>query len=330
MTLQFKASKKMKFSAFILKLSAVAATAVTAATLAIPQVQSQSRPIIKVDGSSTVYPITEAVAESFQATEKSRGGARVTVGISGTGGGFKKFCSKNKAVRTHISNASRRIKDSEKKMCEEANGSGVKGVQYIEIPVAYDAITVVVNKKNPLTNITTEELKKMWEPGAKDSISKWNQVNSSWPNKNLDLFGPGTDSGTFDYFTKKIVGKSGASRSDYIPSEDDNVLVKGVVDNENSLAYFGFTYFTENASKLKALAINDVKPSLETVKDGSYKPLSRPIFIYVNTDAAKDNPALRKFVRYYLDNAEKMVTKVRSIPRDDYQTSKSKFNDAIK
>lgn len=285
-------------------------------------VSSQGRAVIKVDGSSTVYPITEAVAEEFQ--NKKRGSVQVTVGISGTGGGFKKFCSDNEAVKTHISNASRPIKDSEKEMCQAA------GVKYVEIPVAYDAITVVVSKENPLTNITTAELKKMWEPDATKKITRWNQVNSSWPNAPLKLYGPGADSGTFDYFTEEIMGESGDSRTDYTPSEDDNVLVQGVANDKNALAYFGYTYYEENQDKLKALKVDGVAPSSQTVSDGTYKPLARPIFIYIDVEAAKSNPAVKEFVEYYLDNATQLVKEVRSIPRTDYQAHKQKFTQAMR
>ncbi|WP_107669270.1 PstS family phosphate ABC transporter substrate-binding protein [Cyanothece sp. BG0011] len=285
-------------------------------------VNSQGRQVIKIDGSSTVYPITEAVAEEFQ--NKKRGAVQVTVGISGTGGGFKKFCSDNEAVKTDISNASRPIKDSEKEMCAKA------GVKYMEIPVAYDAITVVVSKDNPLTNITTAELKKMWEPAATNKITRWNQVNSSWPNAPLKLYGPGADSGTFDYFTDEVIGNSGDSRTDYTPSEDDNVLVQGVANDKQALAYFGYTYYEENKNKLKALKINGVAPSSKTVSDGTYTPLARPIFIYVNLDAVKSNSAVKEFVEYYLDSAPELVKEVRSIPRTDYQAHKQKLAQAIR
>ncbi|HAC65319.1 MAG TPA: protein sphX [Cyanothece sp. UBA12306] len=305
----------------VLLLSALVTTGV-AASVVVPSVYSQSRATVKIDGSSTVYPITEAVAEEFQ--NKKRGSVRVTVGVSGTGGGFKKFCSKNPAVRTDISNASRPIKDKEKAMCAAA------GVKFVAIPVAYDAITVVVHKSNPVTSMTTAQLKKMWEPGAKGKMTKWNQVNSSWPNAPLVLYGPGADSGTFDYFTKAINGKSGASRTDFTPSEDDNVLVQGVASNRSATAYFGYTYYQENKDKLKAVAINGVQPSEKTVRDGSYKPLSRPIFIYVNVNAAKSNPAVKEFVNYYLDNANRLVKAVKSVPRTDYQASKRNFMNAAK
>ncbi|MDY7022304.1 MAG: PstS family phosphate ABC transporter substrate-binding protein, partial [Cyanobacteriota bacterium] len=220
---------------------AFAAVAATAA-LAIPAVHSQGTPTVKIDGSSTVYPITEAVAEEFQ---KANNGTRVTVGISGTGGGFKKFCT----GQTDISNASRPIKSSEAENCKNA------GINYIELPVAYDAITVVVHPNNPITSISTAELKKMWEPAAQGKIMKWNQVNSSWPDQALKLYGPGADSGTFDYFTEEIVGESQASRTDYTPSEDDNVLVQGVSRDQGALGYFGYAYYENNKGKLKALAI---------------------------------------------------------------------------
>lgn len=306
---------KFKLSYWIV-VSALATSIFGVAFLNNP-VKSQNRTTIKIDGSSTVYPITEAVAEEFQ--NKKRGSVQVTVGISGTGGGFKKFCSDNASVRTDISNASRPIKDEEKKMCAAA------GVKYIELPVAYDAITIVVNKANPISNLSVSELKKMWEPAAKGKITRWNQVNSSWPNTPLVLYGPGADSGTFDYFTEEVVGKSKESRTDYTPSEDDNVLVRGVSNERNALAYFGYTYYVENQDKLKAVAVDGVTPSLESVRNGRYKPLGRPIFIYVNVDAAKTKPEVKEFVGFYLDNASQLVQDVRSIPRTDYQATKQKF-----
>ncbi|WP_039895595.1 PstS family phosphate ABC transporter substrate-binding protein [Lyngbya sp. PCC 8106] len=278
-------------------LTAIAATV----ALSIPAVRSQGTPTVKVDGSSTVYPITEAVAEEFQ--KAKQGAMRVTVGISGTGGGFKKFCS----GQTDISNASRPIKDSEAQACKSA------GINYIELPVAYDAITVVVHPSNPLTSISTAELKKMWEPAAQGKIMKWNQINSAWPDKALKLYGPGADSGTFDYFTEEINGKSQASRTDYTPSEDDNVLVQGVSRDQGALGYFGYAYYENNKGKLKSLAINGVKPSLDTVNNGSYKPLSRPIFIYVSTNALK-RPEVKAFVEYYLQNSAELSKEVGYVP----------------
>ncbi len=219
-----------------LKAVGLFAAVATSMALIVPTVKSQSK-TIKIDGSSTVYPITEAVAEEYQIANK--GATQVTVGISGTGGGFKKFCSADDSVRTDISDASRPIKDKEKEMCAAA------GVEYIEIPVAYDAIAVVVNKNNPISSITTEQLNAIWAPEADGTITNWSQVDSSWDSAELSLYGPGADSGTFDYFTKKINGESGASRADYTPSEDDNVLVQGVVGDEGAMGYFGLSYYFE-------------------------------------------------------------------------------------
>jgi phosphate transport system substrate-binding protein len=283
-------------------LASVAATV----TLTVSSVQSQSPATVKIDGSSTVYPITEAIAEDFQKLKK--GAIRVTVGISGTGGGFKKFC----AGETDISNASRPISDSERETCKKA------GISYIELPIAFDALTVVVNKSNTwATSMTVAELKKMWEPEAKGKITKWNQIRSGWPDAPLKLYGPGADSGTFDYFTEAINGKSKASRSDYTPSEDDNVLVQGVSRDKNSLGYFGYTYYEANKSKIKAVAINSgkgaVMPSRQTVENGTYQPLARPIFIYVNAKSAQ-RPDVKQFVEYYLTNGAKAAQAVKYVP----------------
>lgn len=311
------ASKSKLNSNRLVFMGAIATAAATFA-LAVPAVNSQGRSTIKIDGSSTVYPITEAVAEEFQ--KEQRGAVQVTVGISGTGGGFKKFCS----GQTDISDASRPIKDSEREKCAAA------GIEFIELPVAYDAITVVVNKSNPINSMTVAELNKIWEPAAEGTLSKWNQINSSWPDAPLELFGPGADSGTFDYFTKAINGESQASRSDFTPSEDDNVLVLGVEKNPTALAYFGYSYYAENKDKLKAIAIDSgngpVTPSETTVRDGSYKPLSRPVFIYVSTKAA-ERPEVKQFVEFYLNNASKLVPEVGSVPLSeaDYQKSMSRF-----
>lgn len=263
--------------------------------------------IIKIDGSSTVYPITEAVAEEFQKEKK----IKVTVGISGTGGGFKKFCR----GETDISEASRPILAKEMEVCKEA------GIQYIELPIAYDALTVVVSKKNNfIKSLTVDELKKMWEPAAQGKIKTWNQVNASWPAAPLKLFGAGSDSGTFDYFTEAINGKAKSSRGDFTASEDDNVLVQGVSGDANALGYFGYAYFEENQDKLKAVSIvakagaPAVAPSPETVKNGTYQPLSRPLFIYVNATAAAFKPEVKAFVNYYLANAPVLVKEVKYIP----------------
>ncbi len=306
-----------------LKIAGVATAVAAAVALAVPAVKSQGRTTVKIDGSSTVYPITEAIAEEYQIA--NRGSVQVTVGISGTGGGMKKFCSADSGIRTDISNASRPMKDKEKALCEAA------GIEYIQLPVAYDAIAVVVNKDNPLSSITTEELKMMWQPEADGKISKWNQVNSSWSDSELTMYGPGADSGTFDYFTKKINGEEGASRADYTPSEDDNVLVQGIASDKGAIGYFGLSYYFENQDKLKALAVDNgegaVAPSVATVNDGTYSPLSRRIFIYVNKQAAIEKPEVREFVNYYLDNAEELVPETGSValPTTDYATAKQDF-----
>lgn len=274
--------------------------------------------IIKIDGSSTVYPITEAVAEEFQASQK----VKVTVGESGTGGGFKKFCR----GETDISDASRPISQKEMDACKEA------GIQYIELPIAYDALTVVVNSKNDFVkSISVEELKKIWSAGS--SVKNWNQVNSAYPNQPLALFGPGTASGTFDYFTEAVNGKAKSSRSDYTPSEDDNVLVQGVASNNGGMGYFGFAYYVENKDKLRALPIvakagaAAVMPSPEAVMNGTYQPLSRPLFIYVNATAAAFRPEVKAFVNYYLENAPKLVKEVKYVPlpTEDYTAVKTHF-----
>jgi phosphate transport system substrate-binding protein len=268
--------------------------------------------LVKVDGSSTVYPVTEAVAEEFQKAEKNA--IKVTVGISGTGGGFKKFCRNE----IDISDASRPILKAEMEECAKA------GITYFELPVAFDALTVVVHPKNTFLDkgITVEQLKKMWEPAAQGKITKWNQIDPSWPDAPLKLFAPGADSGTFDYFTEATVGKSKSSRGDFTASEDDNVLVQGVARDVNALGYFGFAYYIENQGRLKAVPIIEkpgkpgVKPSMETVLDGSYQPLSRPIFIYVNAKAF-ERPEVRKFVEYYLTHASKLAREVKYVPLPD-------------
>ena len=262
---------------------------------------------VKVDGSSTVFPITEAVAEEFQIQKKGK--VHVTVGIAGTGGGFKKFCK----GETDISNASRPILAAEMQVCKDA------GIKYIELPIAYDALTVVVNPKATwIDTITVAELKKMWEPAAQGVVKNWNQVNDKWPNAPIALYGPGTDSGTFDYFTEAVNGKAKSSRGDYTASEDDNVLVQGVGLNNNAIAYFGYAYYIANANRVKALKVvnsagKPVSPSEAAVLDGSYNPFSRPLFIYVNADSIK-KPEVKQFVDYYLANATKIAAEVKYIP----------------
>lgn len=278
--------------------------------------------LVKVDGSSTVFPITEAVAEEFQAAE--RGKTMVTVGISGTGGGFKKFCR----GETDISDASRPIKDKEKKLCAE------NGIEYIELPAALDALTVVINPKNTWVDyLTVAELKKMWEPAAQDKITNWKQIRPTFPDKPLVLFGAGTDSGTYDYFVEAIVdGKS--SRGDFTASEDDNVLVQGVSSNRNGLGFFGLAYYEENQNKLKAVPISwkgskPVLPSVENAKNATYQPLSRPIFIYVNKKSADEKKHVARFVEFYMnkEHAAKLVKEVGYVPLPDkaYAAALKKF-----
>lgn len=263
--------------------------------------------IIKIDGSSTVYPITEAVAEEFQKLKKE---VKVTVGISGTGGGFKKFCR----GETDIANASRPILKKEMDVCRE------NGIEYIEIPVAYDGLAVMVNPKNNwVKSMTVAELKTIWEPAAQGKITKWNHVKAEWPDAQLNLYGPGVDSGTYDYFTEAIVGKAKSSRSDYTASEDDNVLVQGIAGDKNGLGFFGLAYYEENKDKLKIVPIinpktgKEVIPSEKTVMDGTYQPLSRPIFIYVSKKST-EKPEVKEFVEYYLKNAPKLVKQVKYVP----------------
>lgn len=260
--------------------------------------------VIKVDGSSTVFPITEAVAEEYQTAHK---GIQVTVGISGTGGGFKKFCR----GEIDVQDASRPITEAEIKACKDA------GIKYLELPIAYDAIAIVVNPNNKfLTQITVEELKKIWEPSAKGTVTKWNQVNPAWPNEEFKLYGAGSDSGTFDYFTEAIVGKAKSSRGDYNASEDDNTLVMGISKEKNALGYVPLHYYEENQKKLKALAIvykgKTQKPDFASVKSGAYAPLSRPLFIYVS-EKSLEKKHVQSFVDFYLTNAIKMAEEVKYI-----------------
>lgn len=281
-----------------------------AAVIAAASQTAMAEQVVKIDGSSTVYPITEAVAEEYQ---KSKAGAvKVTVGISGTGGGFKKFVR----GETDISNASRPILQKEIDAAKEA------GIEFIEIPVAFDALTVMVNPSNNwVKQFTVAELKAMWSPEAEGKITKWNQVNPAWPDAPIKLYGAGPDSGTFDYFTEAINGKSKASRKDFTPSEDDNVLVQGIANDVNATGYFGLAYFEENKDKLKAVPVvnsagHPVLPSVSTVKSGEYNPLARPIFIYVNKKSL-EKPEVREFVQYYLKNAAEMVKEVKYVPLPD-------------
>jgi phosphate transport system substrate-binding protein len=251
---------------------------------------------IAVDGSSTVFPLAEAAAEGF--TRTATGGARVTVGESGTGGGFSKFCR----GETQISNASRPISAEEMAACAAGN------VQYVEIPIAFDGISVVAHPSNPVNGVTLAQLRTIWQPSAERTITNWNQVNRAWPNLPMQLFGPGTASGTFDFFTEAVNGDGGASRTDYTPSEDDNVLVQGVANNPGAIGYFGFAYYEQNRERLKVLPVDGVTPSAETIASGQYA-LSRPMFIYVNAEALR-RPQVRRFVTYFVQNAATLAPQV--------------------
>jgi phosphate transport system substrate-binding protein len=267
---------------------------------------------IQADGSSTVGPFTTRAAEDFQ---KESSGVQVTVGISGTGGGFERFC----AGETDLSDASRPIEDDEKQACEQ------KGVEYVEFQVANDALTVVVNSDNDwATCLTTAQLKKIWAPGSK--VSSWKDVEASFPDDKLSLFGPGTDSGTFDYFTGEINGEEGASRSDYSASENDNVIVQGVSGDKGGLGYFGFSYYDENKDTLKALEVDGgggcVAPSVETAQDGSYKPLSRPLFVYAKKESFA-RPEVKAFVGFMLENAVSIAEQADFVPLTDEQVAKA-------
>ncbi len=263
---------------------------------------------IRVDGSSTVFPITEAVAEEFQ--NEKKGQVRVTVGISGTGGGFKKFVR----GEIEIADASRAI--SAKEMADAKTA----GIEFIELPVAFDALTVMVNPANSwVKSVTVEDLKKVWSPEAQEKITRWNHVRPEWPDAPLKLYGPGADSGTFDYFTEAVVGKAKSSRGDFTASEDDNVLVQGIAADKNALGYFGFAYYVENKDKLKAVPVVNPKtgtavmPSEQAVESGTYQPLSRPIFIYVNKKSLA-RPEVKAFVEYYLKHAAELTKSVKYIP----------------
>ena len=271
---------------------------------------------VAVDGSSTVYPLSNAAAELLGEENPD---IKVTVGEAGTGGGFEVFC----ADKTDVSNASRPIKDDEEvPVCEEA------GVEFTELHVATDALTVVVNKDVPVDCLTTDQLKMIWEPAAEGKITNWNQVDPSFPDEALSLFGPGTDSGTFDYFTDEINGEEGASRTDYESSEDDNVIVQGVSGTPGAMGYFGFTYYEENADNLKAMQVDAgagcVAPSEETAKDGSYAPLSRPLFIYVNNKSYADKPQVKEYVDFYIDNLETITEAARYIGLSEEQLAETK------
>lgn len=295
----------------------------TVGILAFSVVASAAEKLIQIDGSSTVYPITEAVAEEFQ---KANPDIKVTVGISGTGGGFKRFVR----GETDINNASRPIKSSEIEACQ------ANGIEFIELPVAFDAIAVVVNKENTWVDyLTVEELKKIWEPEAQGKSIRWSDIRPGWPDKPITLFGPGVDSGTFEYFTEAIVGEAGKSRGDYVASEDDNVLVQGVSQDTYALGYFGLAYYIENQDILRAVPIkkgdgDPVAPTPENVEKGLYQPLSRPLFIYVSAKSAERNE-IKKFVTFYLKNAAKLVKEVGYVPlpQKAYELALQRFEKRI-
>jgi phosphate binding protein len=281
---------------------------------------------IVADGSSTVFPITAAAAQEFA---KYAPNVRVSVGISGTGGGFSKFCN----GETDIQNASRPITPREREACQRNN------IEYIELPVAFDGLAVLANPQNTWVDcLTVAELKTIWEPGAQGRITNWNQVRPSFPNRPLSLYGAGTDSGTFDYFTQAINGREKDSRGDFQASEDDNVLVTGIAGDQNALGYFGYAYYVENQQRLKLIAVdkgdgNCVKPALETIVDASYQPLSRPIFIYVRRSVA-DRPEVRQFVNFYLSRSFTPIiftNEVGYIPLADdiYQAIQRRFTNNI-
>jgi phosphate transport system substrate-binding protein len=277
---------------------------------------------IAIDGSSTVFPVAEAMAEEFQKSKK--GAVRVTVGISGTGGGFKKFCR----GETDISNGSRPILKEELDACKQA------GIEFYELPIAFDALTVAVSPKNTFLDcVTVSDLKKIWEPSAQGKVLLWSDVNPNWPKQKITLYGAGSDSGTFDYFTEAVTGKAKASRGDYTASEDDNVLVQGIENDANSLGYIPFAYYAPHADKMKALGVDwgkgqgCVKPSLDAVLAGTYNPLSRPLFIYVSKKAA-EKPEVKEFVEFTMKNAVPLIREVKYLPLPEraYGQGLNKFN----
>ncbi|WP_038602598.1 PstS family phosphate ABC transporter substrate-binding protein [Peptoclostridium acidaminophilum] len=264
---------------------------------------------IKIDGSSTVFPITEAVAEEFLAQNPD---VKIPVGVSGTGGGFKKFTAKE----IDINDASRPIKDEEKQLAEQ------NGIEYAEIKVAYDGLSVVVNPENTwVDSLTVDELKKIWAPDS--TVKTWKDVRPEWPAEAIKFYAPGTDSGTFDYFTEEINGESGAMRADITPSEDDNVLVQGISGDKNAIGFFGFAYYEENADKLKVVKIDNgsgpIEPKFDTIKSGDYAPLSRPLFLYVNKESLT-RPEVKSFLQFYIENAGTLAAEVGyvALPDEDY------------
>lgn len=297
-----------------MKLCIKALTAVITMLMTLNSIPLQASGVIEIDGSSTVFPITEAVAEEYQIQV---GGARVTVGISGTGGGFKRFCR----GETDITNASRPILKEEMVLCAQA------GIKYYELPIAYDALTVIVSKQNTFVDqLTISELKTMWEPSAQGKIINWNQIRSSFPDQQLKLAGAGADSGTFDYFTEAVVGRAKASRGDYQASEDDNVTVQFVSRDKGAIGYFGLAYYEENIDKLRAVPVVSPKlgeavlPSVDNVNNGTYQPLSRPLFIYVK-EKSLSRREVQEFIEFYLNEGGALATEVGyvGLPKSAYE-----------
>ena len=298
------------------------AAAILAASASSASAQTKT---IAVDGSSTVFPVMEAIAEEFQKSKK--GGIRVTVGISGTGGGFKKFCR----GETDLSNGSRPILKEEIEQCKQA------GIEFYELPIAFDALTVAVSPKNTFIGdcITVADLKKIWEPSAQGKVMNWSDVKQGWPSQPMKLYGAGADSGTFDYFTEAVVGKAKASRGDFTASEDDNVLVTGIENDVNSLGYIPFAYYEPHSAKLKAVAVDwgkgqgCVKPSLQAVLAGQYNPLSRPLFVYVSKKAAEAKPEVREFVEFAMTKSVPLIKEVKylQLPDQAYAMGLKKFKD---
>ncbi len=297
----------MKKTGLVLMVTILALTAFSLITVAQDLDGS-----VEIDGSSTVYPVTQAMAEEFSYVHSD---VRVTVGISGTGGGMEKFT----IGETDISNASREIKPSEAGKAEE------NGIDFTRFIVAYDGITVVINPANDWAkNITVEELQMIWKPNS--PVDTWSDVRPEWPDEEIKLYGPGADSGTFDYFTGVVVGNKSESRADYTASEDDNVLVQGVAGSKYALGYFGYAYYEENQNKLKAVEINGVKPSPETIESGEYKPLSRPLFVYVNNESVKE-PSVEEFLKFYFENGQELIPMVGYVPLTSYQDQLDKVEE---
>lgn len=301
-------------------MAALALSAMAAAALSSPAAAGKLEGTVRIDGSSTVFPITEAVAEEFAAVQPR---VRVTVGVSGTGGGFKKFT----VGETDINDASRPIKDKEIAKASEG------GIEFIELPVAFDGISVVVNPENGFCNsLTVDELYKIWNPDS--TVKTWQDVRPEWPARPIKLYGPGTDSGTFDYFTEAINGKSQSCRADFTASEDDNVLVQGIAGDVDALGFFGFAYYVENQDRLKVVPIDHgdgpVTPTMETISGGTYQPLSRPIFIYVSKASAQ-RPEVQEFVKFYLTSAPQLVAEVGyvALPSTVYDLALGRFEKRV-